>query len=215
MKTIILWLSLVSAANAEPAWWTCPPLRSPHSQGMIADLEDHCASPAVYRDSDVTIYAHELTHGVNSDIRQRVNPATPEGVRAPFAAFYVLNNRCLVLHTPNCTLADVCKRCDWHGSLWWTMTGQQHGIAGGASLQNQPLWICDEMIAYTHGAMMGMIIHDHNVKYDVIHAREMSYYAHRLVRTIEELDPSYCDLDKLAAFISWNDDRIDSLGETL
>jgi hypothetical protein len=183
-------LILALIGSGDPDFTQAPPYR-PFAAGIVNDLAAHNTAPNTYFDwHGQSDSAHELTHGANSDLR----------VSRGGEWFYTLENRAITFQQPKVLITDIAARCHWRGDAW-----QLYMVRLGRQRNDKPLDLLDEMVAYTHAAMVG------HEKCDIDHAREMSYYAWVLVSTVEELDSSYVDLDPLKAFLSWNDGRIDEV----
>lgn len=188
----------------EPNWWKWAPRLAAGNYGtVLTDLEAHGGpNNATYRDaSDATSWGHELTHYVNSLIR---NSLGDNGING----FYVLNDRCMVLHEPHFTLSDVARRVTNRGPSFGLYLGSQLG-----DWNAHPTYILDEMIAYSNGALAGSYTGSDQWQYQRKCAAEMSSYAKVLIQTVKQLDPNYQDLPQLIAFVDWNDQRLKGMGQ--
>ena len=106
---------------------------------IISDLQSHCSSPGTYSDSDLVTTAHETTHGVNSDLRNKYGKP----------CFYALNGKVLSLpHELNTTLSQVAASVpeELRGRVFRLYLIEQQSW-----WQNQPSYILDELSAYTNG----------------------------------------------------------------
>jgi hypothetical protein len=123
-------------------WTLFLPLRDvPHLTGILKDVESHLPAGHGYSDPDRITTVHESTHGINSLLRQRYG----------CPAFYVLNNRAVLMKEPTTTLsyASVANMVPpslrgevYHLYLkqmqrWWNF---------------QPTYVFDELTAYSNGA---------------------------------------------------------------
>lgn len=141
--------------------------------------------------------AHETTHGIHADLRNRA-PETRVN------AFYVLDDRALFLPEPNVTLADVAARVPKkaRGEVFDLYLVKQRKY-----WNTNPLYILDEMVAHTNGAVVGHEEQESGWQYECARAQEMTKYAWYLILAIEELDPKYAELPKLVEFVNWNNTR--------
>lgn len=188
----------MKAAN-EPAWWKWTARLPRGNYGpVLTDLECHGGpNNATYRDAaDSTSWGHELTHYVNSLIR---NSLGDNGING----FYVLDDRCIVLHEPHFTLSEVARRVTQRGPIYGLYLGSQL-----ADWNAHPTYILDEMIAYSNGALAGSFTGSDQWRYQRQCAQELSGYAKVLIQTIDQLDPGYVDRQQLVNFIYWNDNRL-------
>lgn len=159
------------------------------------DIMRHTRQP--FRGGGRMTEAHETTHGIHADLRNRA-----AGTRVN--AFYVLDDRALYLREPNVTLADVAARVPKksRGEVFDLYLVQQR-----KHWNHNPLYILDELVAYTNGAVVGKEEGDDGWQYECARAQEMTKYAWYLILAIEELDPEYAELDKLVEFVNWNNTR--------
>ncbi len=133
MKTLLVVLAIFTIYLPIRTVENLPPI--------ITDIESHLPKGHPYQDSDYITYVHEGTHGINSRLRGQYNKP----------AFYILNNRAVIMDEPMITLvystvaAQVPKslRGDVYNLYlrqmrrWWN---------------NQPTYVFDEWVAYTNGA---------------------------------------------------------------
>lgn len=199
-----LWLALGLALWNAPAigedlrWWTFRPVRQVQGSSTVADIKAHGGSDH----GGATTDAHEGTHEVNALIRNRTpNPRDN--------AFYCLDDRCIVLAEPRVTMAQIADQVPL------AMRGDQFDLymvhARGA-WNYQPLFIIDEWVGYTHGAIAGQETGHNQARHQLRVANEISWYVMTLLHVVEERDPRYPDREQLAAFIAWNMERIERLG---
>jgi hypothetical protein len=176
----------------------------------VADLMAHGGRDnALYVDADATSSAHELTHYVNGLLRERAGGG--------WGAFYCYGGLRWHLREPRVTLRDVVARIPQRGPLYGLVAGQcadPGGVYNGMPItgwNSQPLYILDELTAYTNGAIAGRAAGSPEWQHQARCAGELSYYAKVLAGVVQQGDPYYPDLGQLVAFIRWNDARLASL----
>lgn len=161
------------------------------------DVLAHCETP----DRSFAKYGkmtevHENTHQIHSELRNRM--AGNNG-----NAFYVLNDRSIYFREPSVTLADVASRVAKKGPVF-----DLYLVASRKWWNRQPLYVLDEAVAYTNGAIAGEQERGVDWVYEADRAREMTVYAWALIRAIEDLDPTYPELEKLVSFTNFNVTRL-------
>ena len=85
-------------------WVEVRPVRNSGYSGLLGELEDRMppGRAAIYRDRDRVTWAHEMTHGLNSEIRNR------HAGTGKCNAFYCFGGRAMLLPEPRgLTLSDV------------------------------------------------------------------------------------------------------------
>jgi thiol-disulfide isomerase/thioredoxin len=198
--------SLPTAQRREPGssgWYRVPPLRSvndPRLGGTLSDIDGQLQAGHIYRDADLVTWAHETTHGINSRIRQEFQSP---GVNA----FYVTGGRALVLREPAFRKRDVA------GIVPDRLRGRIFGLymAGQGEWDECPLYILDEWVAYTNGAVVALELQRDGLKSELEHSVEMTGYACAVLDGVNRWQPSYRDKDLLKAFIEWNSRRVSEL----
>jgi hypothetical protein len=164
---------------------------------VIDDLERHATAGHPMRNRrDPGNWAHELSHQVNSQIREGRNNG-----------FYVLKNRCLVLPEPNFTLdkvADAVAKKDRGPSYnlylikmvrWW---------------RDEPLYVMDEATAYATGLEYAVVA-GHKDQSRRNSANEFVTYSRVLLETTKRLDSDYPELGVLEDYVNWNAARVSQL----
>jgi len=128
----VLYLSLIFT----PA----PPLREVRDLGpVLTDVESHLNPGHPYRDADPLTWTHEGLHGVNSLLRNKHG----------CPAFYVLENRCVLLQEPKTTLSKVAAAVpvSLRGRVYRLYLIEQQRY-----WQNEPSYCFDELTAYAASA---------------------------------------------------------------
>jgi hypothetical protein len=101
---------------------------------------------------DLVTTAHEVTHGVNADIRN----AQPAGSKVN--GFYLLRNQALVVPEPNFDKNQVAQ------FIPVALRGDRFNtyVAGMREWDDRPLYLWDEYTAYTNGAFCAAELKDKN-----------------------------------------------------
>lgn len=153
---------------------------------LIDDLEKHAhAGHSMRNEKDPANWVHELTHQVNSDL----------------GGFYVFNGKYISMKSPNVTLSQVAKRVKVKGPLYQTYFVQQQ-----RHFEQQPLYILDEATAYSNALQYCI---ENKIKDDFRQKCVLEFveYSKDLLRTVQELDPNYKDMEILKEYIKWNENR--------
>jgi len=105
----------------------------------LTELERRMPAYHIYRDQDRITWAHETTHGLNSNIRNYY--------RKP--GFYVLDGKCVILNEPRCRLSDVAVLVPpkLRNHIYNTYL-----IQAQRDWEPNPSYILDEWVAYCNGA---------------------------------------------------------------
>lgn len=203
-------------------WKTFKPVREwnePNTPSILADIESHLPAEkslrSKYQSNPIT-WGHEDCHVLNNYLSRQFGPS--------MNAFYCLNDRGAVFRDPN-ILKPMVERAvppELRGENWKQyMTGVN---------PDTPMVIIDEWIAFINGAALmqqmygsqkevvtsrhstpspqGVITDTTSLPLkDAAYAVEFMGYATVLLQCIEQYDPNYPDLEKLADFIAWNTTR--------
>ena len=203
-------------------WKTFKPVREwsePNTPSILADIESHLPADkslrAKYESNPIT-WGHEDCHALNNYLSRQFGPS--------MNAFYCLNDRGAVFRDPNIfkPMVERAVPPELRGENWKQyMTGVN---------PDTPMVIIDEWIAFINGAALmqqmygsqkevvtsrhstpspqGVITDTTSLPLkDAAHAVEFMGYATVLLQCIEQYDPNYPDLEKLADFIAWNTTR--------
>jgi hypothetical protein len=121
-------------------WTPAPPIRDVGNLGpIVTDVESHLYAGHPYRDADRITWVHEGSHGVSSLLRNKWG----------CPAFYVLQNRAVLMPEPRTTLSAVA------GRVPQSLRGEVYNLYLIQMQQwwnNQPSFVFDEWVAYTNGA---------------------------------------------------------------
>lgn len=183
--------------HEEPNWQNYPPLRSVLNLGkVLGDIESHMPVGHIYRSSDKVTWAHETTHGINSDLRQKHGTG--------FNCFYCLNNRYVVIQESKVTLSQVAANTPT--SLRDPSTFQLYLVHSRRDWGKIPLYICDEWVAYTNGGETQRELQLPGRNDTLQFMSYFDVYALSLAKTIKEQDPTYDDTE-FKRFLRWNLER--------
>ena len=192
----VLVLLAILCMRCRGEWVTVEPIRQSGHPGLIGELEDRVpASRAeIYRDADRVTWAHEQTHHLNSVVRNRY-----AGTGRTNAA-YCFGGQAQVLPEPRgLTLSAVARAVTSRGSLYALYLVQQQ-----RDWNNEPLYICDELSAYTNGAAVGIeLSHRSRAAGSLSQAREMAGYCRVLLRLARAR--GYAQADELEQFLDATD----------
>lgn len=183
---------------AEPEWTNWPKVRSVNNLGkVLSDIDSHMPAGHIYRDSNKVTWAHETTHGINSNIRNSVR----DGRRVN--GFYVLEDRAAVIEEPRTTIRRVASRVpqDLRGPSFNLYLVQQAG-----SWNDTPLYLFDEWTAYTNGSECGRELNASGWYYELLQAHNFNVYCMYLAMEVKETCPDYDD-KQFKAYIMWNVER--------
>jgi len=182
--------------SLEPNWQTYPVLRPDVTTGygkIIDDLEQHSVAKHPMRNKvDPGNWAHELTHFINSKLREPGDNC-----------FYFLEGRYVRLPEPKITILQVARFVDdAHRGTSYDIYFRQ-----SRSWVNQPLYLMDEASAYANGLAYHVEAgtKDNN---RVEIANEFVVYSKALLAAVRKLDPEYPKLHELSVLVSWYEKRI-------
>lgn len=207
-----------ASSGSSSGWYKVNPLRTVPDTGswMLTDVESQLSAhdDNIYKDPDVVTYAHEATHGVNSRVRNKLNGPIRDGV-VPLNVFYVGKGDAMALHEPNFTKEQVGQSVP--SSLRGPSFNQYltESNLGDREFSDRALWILDEWVAYTNGAITGKHLNQERMRGSLDSAFELEGYVGALMGTVENLNPSYQDKAKLKQFVEWNTERLMRLARTV
>ena len=141
IKALILCLMLAGTVNAQ--FVNVPPFRGNTVGGFLGDIDSHLRAGHIYKDRDRVTWAHETTHGINARIRNEFKVAN---------GYYLLDNRGFTLAKSEITLRRLAN----------AVPPSERGPRYSLYLVQQQRWwnddalyIVDELVAYTNGAIVG------------------------------------------------------------
>lgn len=161
---------------------------------ILSDIESHMPDGHIYKNSDLVTYAHETCHGIHSNIRQKYG--------GKVNATYVVDNWASVLQEANTTLANIASLTRYKGNVYNLYLIQQQQY-----WNNEPLYVLDEWICYTNGAMVGLEL-NLNRSESLTYAVEFCFYVEALLKSVKNTDLSYSQLKQLQQFCSWHVRRV-------
>jgi hypothetical protein len=186
----------------EPVWVDWPAQRQvndPSLGKVLSDIESHMPANHHYRFKDKPTWAHETTHGINAEIRNK---------HIGYNGFYCLGNKACVIQEPKTTLQRVAERVplSLRGKVYHLYLVEQRG-----DWNYQPLYLCDEWVAYINGAECGKEL---NVEHwsDVKFSHEFCIYCLTMAWVVKSQCPDYND-EQMHKFIIWNVERTFTLGK--
>jgi hypothetical protein len=191
----------------EPGFKNYPAIRQVGNLGVVlSDIESHMPAGHIYRDNDKITWAHETSHGLASNIRQKFSRggycAMIDGAEVFLSAdringFYVLKDRAIVLHEPNGKLSQVSQ------AVPSSLKGDVYGLylqRQAASWNDYPLYVLDEWIAYSNGSATRADLKITGRAESVQYMMEFCAYAIVMVKTLSP------DQD-VKDFVKWHLER--------
>jgi hypothetical protein len=160
-------------------WYQYPAKRVVNITGYLGEIESRLPPNHPYKDNDKVTWAHEGTHGVNSEMRN---------AEKNMATVYLLDN--IAFKMNNITyykLSDVAKEVpqELRGNIYKLyMVDQQRWW------NDMPLYVIDELAAYLNGTRVGeqLQVEKSRVEYSLKCALEMYGYSGTLLRMLRTLD---------------------------
>lgn len=186
---------------------------APADGSVYSDTIRHCVRWKAMSDRSKTTTAHECTHGINSEVRNKAGASydieMKMGSPSPIYmtnngggqvnAFYVLGGRAIILPEPPVRKRDVAN------AVPKSLRGDRFGtyITGQGAWDNQPLYIFDEWSAYINGAKCGIDMlarGESPERTDLMRGPlEFSAYSLALMMSVGQND-----LESLLPFFRWN-----------
>jgi hypothetical protein len=185
----------------------CPPVRGrvPQRCEVLTDLYCRLDRPEYWRDhsepNDLVTFAHEMAHGASNRL----------GASNKSHGLYLGNGQGIVLTHPKVTIAQVAAQVprQERGKVF-----DLYMVKQAKQWNDSPIYILDECVAYYTGCVahkqLGMGRHRSET---FEFARELQRYSEYLVKTVQSADPQYPEMATLAAFVEWQGERLDALGE--
>ena len=185
MRRLVCAILILAWAHVASAQWieAPKPLRQ-FGPGTLGDIGSRGQNPSLYAESDPVTSAHELTHGLNSDMRQSYPGCN---------CFYVLHGYAAVLAEPGVSLNDVAlaiphehRGRGYKDYLidsqkdrgWVVFMGERMRCVG----HTEPLYVFDELSAYLNGARVAVELNlSSRFRESFSSALEFAWYAHYLL----------------------------------
>jgi hypothetical protein len=180
-------------------------VRSPNlSLGkVLADIDSHMPAGHPYSDEDKITWAHETTHGINNDIRNKHQGAKK------YNASYVLDNKAILVEEPPTRMKKVVQIIpkSWQGNVW-----QLYMVSQADQWDDTPLYIGDEWTAYINGTICGKELGIGGIRYacTMEYSCEFIGYAIGLAYIIKQDCPNYND-QQFRAWFMYNTERLMNL----
>lgn len=162
-------------------WVTYTPLKNTPDYGpIVTDIERHLPAKHSYRDADKITWAHEGTHGINSQLRSKYSQP----------GFYLLSNDAFTLAEPSTTIAAVAKKIpqSLRGRIYKLYCQDQQRY-----WNTQPTYLIDEWTAYFNGSLTRKAHKITGRAETVWHLMEMAVYATCVPYSIKCSDCSGCE----------------------
>ena len=201
--TVAAFAAAASQAN-EPQWTPWKRVKEFRQERLgktLNDIESHIQTNHAYRFPSMPMtWAHETTHGINANIRNRFFGGKP--VRT---GFYCLDDRCVLIDEPVGT-----RLSRFVSKIPAVLRGPSYDLYLRQQLRywdSHPLYILDEWVAYTNGTACGQEVKEDGWFYELLQAHNFCVYAIFMAKQIEEDCPDY-DQTQLKAFIVWNTQRV-------
>lgn len=203
-NAVILWLLIAAgwAVSANAGWVSFAPTGAEIGTGILRDVWSHADEQGRKNgyEPDLVTRSHEVTHQVNSRIRQSFGGAHVN-------CFYVGYNKAFVLNEPRVRLSVVAQ---YVPQQLRNENYQLYFVEQARYWDDSPLYILDEWSAYINGSTAAVELRvDNHGSHDRV--KWFSAYADALVQAIREHDPGYAQLNELLEFISYQRKRIDNL----
>lgn len=186
---IILFFIFTSSALCEEIQIT--PLREKTNDSHLEDVDSQATNAAYYRDKDLVTSAHELSHSVNSRIRNLFPGQNKNG-------FYILGGKSHVFREPNLRLSIVARSIPskLHCSLY-----KLYVVDAQRDWQTSPLYLFDEMSAYINGAATAKEYKiERRLDTTSQHAYRLGWFSAYVMKEIEGRRLDYEELGPLKAF---------------
>lgn len=190
----------------DPVWIDVPVLR-PMAQcrgsTVLADIESRMPANHGYAFPNMPMtWAHETTHGLNSNLR-----SGKPGVNA----FYVLHGKAMLIREPKGRLSSVSQL------IPPSLRGPSFNLY---LIEQQRYWECepsymlDEWVAYINGSCCGREISENGWHFELLQAINFTVYSLAMAHAVSASDPTY-DHTQLREFVKYNAGRVRWLIERL
>lgn len=171
-------------------WVKLAAVRKATEPGVLGDIDSHLSAGHIYRDNDKVTWAHETTHGINARIRNENRSKN---------GYYCLFNRGFTIDSPKITLKDISNNTP--ASLKQGKTYSLYIVQQQRYWNDTPLYVIDELTAYTNGAIVGV---ENGMKdraeYSLECAKEMLEFSKIALNLSPE---NYSHKSELSKFINW------------
>jgi hypothetical protein len=184
----------------EPQFDSWPKVRNVQNTALgniLQDIDSHMPAGHQYSANNKVTWAHETTHGINSNIRNKHQDASKVN------GFYCLQDRACVIYEPKTTIRAIAPKVPQalRGPSYQLYLVQQAG-----DWNDRPLYLFDEWIAYTNGSETGRELNHQDWYYELLQAHNFNVYCMYLAMTVKKTCPDYDD-KQMKAFMMWNIER--------
>ncbi len=160
---------------------------------FFADVINHCNDPSLNFDCFKT-NCHESIHSINADLRNFYS----NKLQKKMNGFYVGGGKAVIIEEPNVKKSKIAefipKKLRFNRYPVY--------IEGMESMEDTPLYIFDEWVAYTGGSKAAFV--DEFWSDSVFGNLEFSVFASALAMTVEKYDPVYWKTNhQFRNFIIW------------
>lgn len=192
------WLLLLCFFG-EPVWIDVPvfrPMAQCRGSTVLADIESRMPANHGYAFPSLPMtWAHETTHGLNSNLR-----SGKPGVNA----FYVLHGKAMLIREPKGRLSSVSQLIppSLRGPSF-----QLYLIEQRRYWDDTPTYLLDEWVAYINGSCCGREISENGWNFELLQACNFSVYSLAMAQSVSVSDPTY-DHTQLKEFIRYNASRV-------
>lgn len=164
----------------------------------LGDLESHIAKDHRYKDDNKITWSHQVSHGINAAIRNKVY------TKEPFNGFYVLQDRSILLREPSITIREISEE------IPEVLRGPSFKIYLVDQIDkwnDRPLYLIDEWVAFTNGAEVGKELNFEGWYFELLQAHNFNVYCLYMAMIVNRDISNYRD-DNLKKFIKWNIERV-------
>lgn len=184
----------------EPKFDNWPKVRTVTNASLgkvLQDIDSHMPAGHQYSDSNKVTWAHETTHGINANIRNKNKDSTTVN------GFYCLNDRACVIYEPKTTIRKIAPTVP---NALRGPSYQLYLVQQTSGWNDRPLYLFDEWIAYTNGSETGRELNHSGWYYELLQAHNFNVYCIYLAMTVKKECPDYDDA-QMKAFMMWNIER--------
>lgn len=204
LVTFTLLLIPTISLSQEPQWTPWKKIKEFRQERLgktLNDIESHIQANHSYKFPSMPMtWAHETTHGINANIRNKFFSNKPVK-----AGFYCLNDQCVLIVEPQGS-----KISRFASKIPNILRGPSYDLYLRQQLKywdNHPLYVLDEWVAYTNGTACGQEVKEYGWFYELLQAHNFCVYALFMAKQVEQDCPDY-DQTQLKAFIRWNIERV-------
>jgi hypothetical protein len=186
---------------SDSSWKKYNPLREVRDPALgviLGDLESHIAKEHKYFDTNKITWAHQVSHGINANLRNRIQD------KELCNCFYVLRDRYISLREPNISIRDIALEVPEK------LRGPSFNMYLVDSMDrwnDKPLYIFDEWVAFTNGAEVGKELNFEGWYFELFQAHNFNVYCLYLAMVVNRDVSNYNDME-MKKFLRWNIERV-------